>query len=133
MFNVIFCPPTGLSPDEKHISPIESYDTNNTINRLYSYLSASEGEGDMDTPDSHPRGKRMNPSEKWTSDQCSAPQSGSSVSISSQSDSCTPSNCAMSDNDDELDVHVHSRNIDVSTLGSSGGENLYSRINETCK
>ena len=34
--------------DESHISPIENLD--NTINSLYSYLSGSEGEGDMPRP-----------------------------------------------------------------------------------
>jgi hypothetical protein len=126
---------SGLSPDEKHISPIESYDNTNTISRLYSYLSASEGEGEMDAQDSSLRGKSSkstNSSDKWSNDCGGIHQSGSSVSISSQSESCSPSHCEVSDND-ELDVHVHSRTIDRSTLGSSGGENLYSRINEACK
>ena len=38
----------GLTPDESNISPIENLD--NTISRLYSYLSGSEGEPDADAP-----------------------------------------------------------------------------------
>lgn len=122
----------GLTPDENHISPIENLD--NTISRLYSYLSGSEGEGETEGVSPHHRARRghhpqqhrhrrhhphHHGGEKWERRRSRTPPSDdSSQSSYSQSDS-------------EL---VNHRDINMDTLRSSGtGENVYSRINDTGK
>ena len=108
----------GLTPDENHISPIENLD--NTINRLYSYLSGSEGDVETDHPLTPPQRQ-----EKWERRRSRSPTSIPSSRSSS-----------ISRTDSEQDHHqpVHHR---IGTLDSAcsaeTGENVYSRINDTGK
>ena len=120
---------SGLTPDENHISPIENLD--NTISRLYSYLSGSEGDGETEGVSPHQRARRghhpdhhrrrrhhHHGGEKWERRRSRTPPSCDSSQSSSYSQS-----------DSELVDH-HDPNMD--TLCSSGtGENVYSRINDT--
>lgn len=133
---------TGLTPDENHISPIENLD--NTISRLYSYLSGSEGEGETEEgaspqqrvrrghhPHHRPHHRRHHPArptqhhgagDQWERRRSRTPPS---CEESSRSSSCSQS-------DSELVNHHHHHDSNLDTLRSSGtGENVYSRINDT--
>lgn len=112
---ILICVFLGLTADESHISPIENLD--NTISRLYSYLSGSEGDAETDHPLTPPQR-----TDQWEPGRRRG-RSCSPASIpSSRSSSCSAS---MSDPD-----HDHT----LDTLGSAEtGENVYSRINESGK
>ena len=121
----------GLTQDENHISPIENLD--NTINRLYSYLSGSEGDGETEGVSPHQWARRGHHpqqhrhrrhhhrgGEKWERRRSHTPPSCDSSRSSSYSQS-----------DSEL-VNHHHHDPSMDTLRSSGtGENVYSRINDT--
>ena len=138
---------TGLTADEHHISPIENLD--NTINRLYSYLSGSDGEGEPDHPQdqrhhdqhrhhhhNHQHHHHQQPHQHhhhyhpgsvpaagtvW--DRPPSPR-GSSQGSSSPCSSLSPSPC-------DSDVE-HDRTVDTMDSGATG-ENHYSRIHDNCK
>lgn len=120
----------GLTPDENHISPIENLD--NTISRLYSYLSGSEGDVETDHPLTPPQRQ-----EKWERRRSRSPTSipSSRSSSMSRSDS-EPERVPSRSN--HLRVGTLDRGtIDRRTLDSAcsaeTGENVYSRINDTGK
>ena len=130
-YHIVLFTIAGLTPDENHISPIENLD--NTINRLYSYLSGSEGDGETEGVSPHQRARRghhhlqqhrhrrhhpHHGGDKWERRRSRTPPS-----CDSSQSSC------YSQSDSEL-VNHHDPNLD--TLRSSGtGENVYSRINDT--
>ena len=130
-----FIPFPGLTTDENHISPIENLD--NTISRLYSYLSGSEGDGEADQQFSPLRGTgNKHPRERSKRHGSRSPRRVSYPSVSSGSRSSSPLSNGCVDSDPELDIQLdrqverHNRTMD--TLGSSEtGENVYSRINDT--
>jgi hypothetical protein len=124
---------TGLTPDERHISPIENLD--HTISRLYSYLSGSEGDAETDHSLT-PLKATAQLQEQWASAQ---PPSPSASSISSRCSSVSAGDdLDLEEEDEEVTATIsplpssHLHTMDHSTMSSGrSGENFYQRIGDT--